>query len=383
MLKRMMDFNNDIVKELKEKAIKDFNGVCENVQHPHREDFLRITSNARILLKNFCKDSSNIFLDYIINERLGYYFENNYTRNIIKGKKNIDIEKSQSVFITAHLGAYKILNHYLILNKGINICLVISEEAKKEFEIRYFDLFNKYCQRYKSVGDFVILNAEDSKLFFKMKKYYKNNFSFLFYMDGNTGEGGTQVVNKNMKKISFCNVEFFVRKGMSYVSKIFNIPIVPIFIPLNTGLIPELNVFPKIFPRESESIEDFSNRSISDLWDILANYVQKVPYQWQGLNFIDMYYLPDQICEPTDYSPEDKLKFDKDRFKLLVNEGYYIFDTFHCKKYKLSKDLFLIIERIIKSSISISFEDFRNLGSFYKRLLSFFTLRKDSIQNEI
>lgn len=376
MLNKTKEFNTEIAEQFLRNTVESLKGVEKNACHPQREPYLRFASNAMRLLGCRSESILNLFMQFARIEKLGSYLEKNLTREIFAKDHFPNEIFRQSVYITAHFGAYKLINHYLILEKCVSICLVVSLEAKKTYKNEYYQQFNKLKHSYGLCGDFIIVSAEEPNLIFTLKRYYNLGYSFLFYMDGNTGTGGNMTINKNMEKINFCGSDLLVRKGMPYIAKLFNLPIVPIFVPFNENFSPVIKFSDPILPDSLNNNTQFATYAIRELWNAFEKLFVKMPFQWQGLNFIDSFILTQPENRFLEFSSDDRLIFNSNRFHLIKSDNTYIFDLEECKKIAISAELFSFFDRLVESDLELSISDFGEPDGLPLKLLSFLTCSK-------
>lgn len=356
-------FHSDIESELK--------GISIIAHHPKREKYLRFYS----ILNRFLPDKkvrvSELFLKNIAIEKLSSYMAKSFIRDYFNFDHLINGEFCQSVFVTARIGAYQLVNHYLMLEKGISICMVVSKEAKKTFEAEYYYPLQQAKDMYSLSGNLTLVDAEESNLIYTLKKFHQQGYSFLFYLDDCTPANNHELLNKNMEKVNFCNQELYVHKGMPFIAKLFNLPVVPLFMTFDSEFSPELVIGSSIAPSVFLSNQQFATDTIQEIWRSFEDLFKKQPQQWQGLNFANAFFAPETENTLLDFSPDDHLVFNQKRFQLLKSDSTYIFDLQFCKKLAINAELFSFFDRLIDSDIYLTIADFGESEGLPLRLLPF------------
>ncbi len=185
------------------------------------------------------------------------------------------VNKQPAIFCTFHMGSNRVINHFLASNK-ISYSLVIADHITKAEGEDFKKMFRE-CQQ----EELNIISAQLPNAGFKMLRELKKGKSLLVYIDGNTGSGDDTIKNTNRCKIDFLNQSIYARKGVSYLSHLANVPIIPVICYRKSIEDIRLKFFNPIFPDVYMERELFSKNNTQKLYDLFIPILERFPEQWE------------------------------------------------------------------------------------------------------
>lgn len=268
----------------------------------------------------------------------------------IYNNSNIDInniKKKQYIFATFHLGSYRQINNFLVYN-NIPFFLVTDknfiDNQGEKVKKTYKEAHKKFA--HKKIDDLVILNAEESKVLFEMKKEFKKNKSLVVYIDGNTGTGKSDRTNKNLVEINFFGKNIYVRKGIAEISYLLNIPIIPMVMKRNDWTENDIIFDKTIDPEKYNNRKEYVLTTIQNLYSFLESIIKSndIYDQWESWLYLHNYL---KIIKPIEQNKSgNEKKYNKDKItkkilqtsNLILNHSEYdIFTINKGSTYLLNK----------------------------------------------
>lgn len=294
--------------------------------------------------ENMCRD--NFFYKRLSGIQLQYL-------KIIEDTKfagNLDFTKDNSIpriFCTFHMGSYRLINLALI-KYNIDFVLVISKETLREQKEIYLKAYEDMKKLTGNNSSFEFIEAENPSSMVSMVKALKSGKSLLFYIDGNTGVGGVGKTDDKMIPVKLHNATIYTRKGISYLSHKFNIPIINCFtyIEDNNNIDKVTIQFnDPIYPKDgAEDIQEFSMVTTQRIYDEFSEVLTKHPAQWEGWMYLHRYMdlsvfndLDKDISKELNLT--DTFVYNKERFSSFTQgKQLYLFDKVTYNTYPINQE---------------------------------------------
>jgi len=353
---------NDL-EEIKERTRIQGNEIQTTYDHRFRSGYLMVCSNLRKLFKNLELTEFEFYNKWVFYNRIRKYHEKQYDKNTVITRDLEKLSKTPAIYISFHFGSYRVI-HYLLQENKIKTCLLINKHVYESEGGRYF--------KYKEVekDGFVVLCVEDSQSILKAKEYINKGFSLFFYFDGNSGVGDTRD-SKNSIYASFFGNEICSRTGVARLSKLFNLPIVPIIALIQKNLNSKIHLLDSILPSQYKSRGEYETEVTRYLWKILEGYVKKYPTQWEGWSFINKYIIGDIEVETTlPHSSKSHLyKYNNARYDIFINDGWFLFDLEKGLYTHITEILFDCIRYFKENNVALKMDELLDLFSNKKSLV--------------
>ncbi|HET6992013.1 MAG TPA: hypothetical protein VFJ43_11845 [Bacteroidia bacterium] len=254
------------------------------------------------------------------------------------------------IFVSFHMGPVGPLLKY-ISDQGINLMLLFDEFHYKKWANQYRSMYQEHITQKRSSQLFEILNTEELQSGMKIAKAMRDGFSLLLFIDGNTGVGGINRQDEKLCHIDFLGKKIFARKGITYFSRMFNAPIIPV-VSYYEKPEEEINYFLEfpdlIFPDKSIPKEKFAEETIQQLYKILEKYVLKYPDQWEGWLYVNNFVDKSQITEEEIHVEPNyellPLRFNSNRFSFVFeNEKYFLLNLANYRHYSINEDVYKLL----------------------------------------
>lgn len=235
------------------------------------------------------------------------------------------LDIAPKIYCSFHMSSYRLCMLYLLTN-NIPLTLLASQNVIKE----QGELIMQLLRRFSSVPSNSIINANNSSSIFSMIGELRKGRSLFVYIDGNTGASEKAWDNENLLEVDILASQIKVRTGISFLSKIMGVPIVPIISTRDEGCFPKIELLPSIFPNQDETKNRYMERSIKALYSALNKKLIEYPDQWEA--WLYLYKFATKII-PKDNLPgniEDKkiFSFNRQRYSLWDNKNQsYLMDN--------------------------------------------------------
>src|SRR5690606_18478081 len=111
----------------------------------------------------------------------------------------------------------------------------------------------------------------------------------------------------------------------------FKVQIYPLITSDKNPNISKLNLYPAIYPKESQSRADFTSTTLTRLYRTLEMAIQKKPWRWECWSYL---HSNGMIKESNVYQLKQELQW----LYLFINSsnGYYLFDTRYYSAQKIN-----------------------------------------------
>lgn len=350
----------------------NFNDIDINYSHDKREFFLRFISNYKL-----CTGKSAdklLFQKLLFCEHVNSYFTAHYNESRIGKIEGYTLKKEPKLYVTMHLGPYKLIGSYL-LTHGISLCIPVTSKV-------YKDLYNSFMEDTKDIREnnnvkLEFINIEEKSGILKLMRCVRLGYSLLLYMDGNSGIGGMERTDNKLISYHFFNKDIMIRKGVDFLSRSLKIPVVPIvtFLSSNNSndYIPNITILNEI----TICNEKNENRIIEMVWDIFKIYIEKYPEQWEGWCYVDAFFCHKEIIiDEENTGGHQMLRFNQKRYDFLERNGFYLYDMYNNKLFKINKILYIVLYKFFNDKLEISMKDFYSIVKNN-------SLVKDIIKNQI
>jgi KDO2-lipid IV(A) lauroyltransferase len=199
----------------------------------------------------------------------------------VKGNiKSLKSNKTPQIFCTFHLGSYRIIAN-LLIRMGHNFSTIVRQDVYSKQIESMMSYTARMKEKYDTTSEVSVLNAEDPQILLKLVRELKSGRSLLVYLDGNTGTG-----DEKLDPVDFLSQKINARKGMTYLSYITGVPLVPVVSYRKPDRTNMLYAGEAIKAESGTSREEFSTKTLQYLFDFFAKYVASYPEQWEGWNYI-------------------------------------------------------------------------------------------------
>lgn len=363
------------IEAIRETTRIDCTNISLILDHPYREEYYWTLYNRKKLKlnKDFIDDDFS-FQNYMFYKALSHFQFSNFESSLIAFDNAYDFDQ-QRIYTSGQFGSYKAIST-LLVSKGIKLCAILADTAIEESRQHFRSIYNKLFANGISFGTYVTIDATDPKLFFKLKKYVSEGFSFLIFFDGDAGTFSGKI-QKNLTQVHFLNKKFNVRKGIAYLSYILKIPIQPLYCVFKKNYSCKLNIGRSIFPAQRLKREEYVQYAISRIWEEFEPYLQRYPEQWAALKIAHQFYIEQfyQI-KPSKFSDECSYMLNINRYKIIETEKPFLFDMENGIKYEISKNMLYVLKKIYENNLAL-------LKAEFVEIFKAEDLQKQFIENEI
>lgn len=248
--------------------------------------------------------------------------------------------KKPKIYATFHLGAYRILNNYLI-KLGEKVVLIIDDsvyEDQKDQMLYAYEHLKKHTPNQNS--DFIILNVKDKSSMHRLRKLIASGYSMVVYLDGNAGLQKEIDFSKRYQQIEFLKQELYVKNGIDFIAKITKTDVTPVMSYRENDTI-NLKFYDSISFNIKESI-------VGKCYKYLENLLIKYPTQWECWLYMHKWF----VRKKEDYTPpveKDKnrpLRFNKEVFiPFSRGDNYFLMNRVNYTAYSIPKEHFTIFSK--------------------------------------
>lgn len=273
------------------------------------------------------------------------------------------------ILCSFHFSAYQIISPLLIKKNRKYFIVVNNSDSNNQDTIeKNIKGFKSAKKRYKNTvqENIIHLYTNEKDFVFRARDLLNDGYVMLVFIDGNSGlDGIMKSSNKNLEKISFLQREIFVRKGIPILSYSFKVPIIPIF-SIRDQDNQSANIFisDPIIPDLSLSRDQYCNRTIKYLYNLLEQYVKSNPFDWEGWLYIYKWLDIKSLQVKNSFSVKkifNSLEFNTSKYiKFQINENYFLLDKDTHLSYEIDIITYNKLEGILDTT-SISADDLEEL----------------------
>ena len=252
----------------------------------------------------------------------------------------------QAVFCSFHIGPYRVILDYL-LSKEYNIVLLISNGAFEAQSLEIIQLLNLRKQNSLNDGELIILNINEKSTFFKLKMYMQKGFSIMTYLDANT-----DVQDETSSIVEFLGRRIFVNNGILKLSRLLNIPIVPIF---SCWLGNEIQISVESKIQVLEKGNEYLTKITQLLFSLLHEKLLITPNQWEGWAYIDEWFI-DQFDNQINLENQiSQITFNSYNYEIAtISDRSFLYDL-NCQRfYELNNDEFELLSLLKNANINFN-----------------------------
>ena len=245
------------------------------------------------------------------------------------------LDRGPVIFCTFHMGANRVINHFLAANKIPYSLVVANHISRQEGElfVRMFD------EVYKAgTGDELpIIRAQEPNAVLRMRGELKRGRSLLLYIDGNTGAGDDSINNGNRSKIGFLHQSIYARTGIGYLSHTFRIPIVPVVCYRKTIEDLRLKFFPPLYPDAEMDKHLFAREITQRIYDLFVPILRNYPEQWECWIYLHTVANTKEFVQGAEPGAA-RFQLNKRRFgSYTIGEEMFLFDKQTYNSYPIDK----------------------------------------------
>ncbi|MDU1904572.1 MAG: hypothetical protein E6772_07290 [Dysgonomonas sp.] len=252
------------------------------------------------------------------------------------------------IYCTFHMASYR-MPIFKILEKGIDLAFVL---ASKTLEQQHESFTLAHEEMKKKLGlqnTLSFIDAESPSGVIQMVRALKEGKSLLFYIDGNTGVGGTKRNDDKMIHINFLGAKMLARKGIAYIASKCKVPIITTICQYISDEDMKITYYPPI-NMNSTDINESSGKVTQSIYDNFSTILKKYPSQWEGWIFLPR-FLDTQDFVQKDKDSQIVIKKDK-RYAFNKNRFYrfnyidtlYLLDKETFQTYPSTPDLLNILD---------------------------------------
>ncbi|MBL1407647.1 hypothetical protein [Sphingobacterium faecale] len=214
---------------------------------------------------------------------------------------------------TFHYGYYRLLP-LLLLQQGRRIAVIVSDDALADQQLYYATVMEQ-CW----ADTLVFVRAEDTHLFFKIRKLVARGYDILCYMDGGTGVGRDHAPDTKYTRIKLAGAAVRARKGALDMAYLLALPVYM----LRSEVDPRTDIvalsIEAIGTRDRAiSRETFVVHTLQKLYDALGRAIQWDSRQWEGWLYMHR-----------DMKPQSQLDCFEDQCRFIPFQlygGYFLLD---------------------------------------------------------
>ncbi len=126
-----------------------------------------------------------------------------------------------------------------------------------------------------------MLAVEERTCALKMMRALRRQEAVMFDLDGNIGVGGEERTLEGSILLSFLGRQVHVRHGVAYLGYRSGAPVLPVIALWGARGRPEMHYFEPILAHEGESLAEFSQRCLKEIYGLLEAVVLEHPAQWE------------------------------------------------------------------------------------------------------
>lgn len=257
------------------------------------------------------------------------------------------IQTKPAIYTSFHLSSYRMSLKYLVA-KGIPITLVASQDVLQEQE----KIISRICAQLQNPIEFVDANSPHSLL--TMLRTLKRGRSLFVYVDGNTGADGMSNDNRNLLEIALLSSTLLVRRGVSNLSYLAKIPIIPVLCRRNKVL--EIQFYPSYSPSEDISREQYTVDALFYLYNILEDRLKESPESWEAWLYIYKFVprMESEHLEDVDQLDlPNSVQFNAERYKVYEHRTgeVFLFDMTEICAYPIEREVCNILQKCDEGSV--------------------------------
>ena len=236
-----------------------------------------------------------------------------------------EINNSPKIYCSFHMSSYRLCMLYL-LKRNIPLTLLASNDIIK----KQGGLINNICDRASSSIDHHIIDANAPNSLIKMMRELRKGNSLFVYVDGNTGVENLRS-KENLLDVKILDSYIKVRAGIAYLSKLSDVPIVPIIATKDEKQCPQIHIYKPISPFSNEEKQVYVERAIKKIYSLLNHELERQPELWEAWMYLHKFATKYQE-KPLDLSYEDfyrqrQWKFNDERFLMWnYEQKHFILD---------------------------------------------------------
>ncbi|MFD2742417.1 MULTISPECIES: hypothetical protein [Sphingobacterium] len=202
---------------------------------------------------------------------------------------------------TFHFGYYRSLVLKLV-NDGYKVCIPVARKILDSQMSYYANVLGVIRAR-----NIVLLDAEDSGLFFKIAKYSKLGYHTLCYLDGGSGVKTKRIRSRgSLVQVSLANGYIISKLAFLKFAYICNLSVI---LCIHSGRLVDIdcdNLSVKYYPvLEDESSDAYSRRIIHQLYSDFESFLIKNPEMWECWFYLHQSNLPKS--KSSNWKIEDRL----------------------------------------------------------------------------
>jgi lauroyl/myristoyl acyltransferase len=276
--------------------------VGNSVRNPAKRDFVEKVRNTYYtdyinLSLAFHHTKSDREIRSLARQAVFTYLKNSAVRNVPDAWQGFELHRPEvlqealssgrgAVVVSEHLGPQQFA-FIELANRGYLVNAAISERALgavqpwvdhliRELHSPTHAIDGKQIEQYLR-----IITVENPSSALRMVRALKRGEIVMFDLDGNLGVGGEAGTRAEAFKVSFLGREVHVRRGAAYLSYKTGAPIVPVVPSWGRGGRPHLTFHDPIQAEPGETLENFCQRSLNQLYGILETRVLEEPADWE------------------------------------------------------------------------------------------------------
>lgn len=191
--------------------------------------------------------------------------------------------KAPQFWVSFHFGIYQFLPFRLLM-QGASVCLVISRRVVEQF----VEYYRKAAEKYQPSGKLCFLEAEDPKLFFKLRQKVHLSFHPFVFADGNSG--AIQADQLSCASVRLSNAVLDVRQGYLRIAALLKLPVNLLLEESTENELVSLRA-----ERLADMVLDDKQSLLEDLYHRFWNALEGNLHLWEA-----WYYLHHQLSLPVD-----------------------------------------------------------------------------------
>lgn len=264
-------------------------------------------------------------------------------------QKNKINTTSPSIFVSFHIGSYRAILA-LLIKKNLDIVLLMDPHA---YALQSKDVMNQYeniKKLFQSSSNIVILPANKKDLALDILMKTRQGYSILAFVDGNNGFGGSFKQDHSLR-VDFMGKDIMVKQGLAKLSHTLSLNIVPI-ISHYDDVKQKWEFHSPIVPSKENIMEDYTQKTMQNLYKILEGEVRKNPMQWDGWLYIHK-FLADKIetakCENS-YDAKNLYKINDSVGFFCLENNYFLINRSNYKVFEISKPVYFVLKASAQKS---------------------------------
>lgn len=183
---------------------------------------------------------------------------------------------------TFHFASYRLLGKWLAL-RGIPFLLVVSGKVKSEQEMLFYRSIEACLQK---PADFGVLDANDPRILFKIKRGIDSGYMILIYVDGNISAS-----DKRLTEVRLLEHDISVQSGIGFMANWLKVPVYPILSVRDRDNVGFVLHDPLLVTSDFVNGEDRVTVLVKKLYSFLSNLLQDEPGMWENWFYLDEFLL--------------------------------------------------------------------------------------------